>query len=290
MYNYFCGWYFKCQSGAHCSDVQTLAVIPAVHKSGGRKACSVQIITDEASYNIRFPYKSYYENKKKFHIIIGKNHFNRKGFCLNLNTPDLSVSGSVRFGRLSPIRYDIMGPFRYVPFMECRHSVRSMKHAVNGRLCINGKIYRFQNAVGYIEGDRGYSFPKNYAWTQCFFEKGSLMLSVADIPLGFGLLHFTGIICVIHWQGREYRLATYLGARVIKIQNGTILIRQGRLALSVRFIERKERPLLAPADGAMNRTIRESASCRAAYCLKQNGQTLFSFVTPRASFEYEYPY
>lgn len=288
MYNYFCGWYFKCQSGAQSSGTQTLAVIPALHQSGFRKTCSVQIITEEGSYHIGFPYESYYECKKKFLIKIGENSFHKKGFHLNLHTPDLSVSGSVRFGQLSPIRYDIMGPFCYVPFMECRHSVKSMKHAVNGKLCVNGKEYLFRNAVGYIEGDRGYSFPKHYVWTQCFFEKGSLMLSAADIP--FGLLHFTGIICVIHWCGREYRLATYLGARVIKIHNGQVIIRQGNMVLSVRLIEKNDRPLLAPAGGTMNRTIRESASCRAAYCLKRKGKTVFSFITSKASFEYEYPY
>ena len=37
----FFGWYFKCQS-----DTQTLAVIPAVHQVGGKRTCSIQIITD----------------------------------------------------------------------------------------------------------------------------------------------------------------------------------------------------------------------------------------------------
>lgn len=43
------------------------------------------------------------------------------------------------------------------------------------------------------------------------------MLSVADIPMAG--IHFTGIIGAILWMGKEYRIATYLGARVVKIQN-----------------------------------------------------------------------
>ncbi len=281
MREYFCGWYFKCQS-----DAQTLAVIPAVHQSKKKKSCSVQIITEEGSWNIDFPYHKYHKQKKQFHILAGENLFDRDGIKLCIHTGDFSAQGSVSFGPFSPLRYDIMGPFHYLPFMECRHSVISMKHTVTGRLCINGTNYCFENGIGYIEGDRGYSFPKEYAWTQCIFDGGSLMLSVADIPFGF--FHFTGIISVIQWQGKEYRLATYLGAKAITIENGEIIICQGDMIFSAKLMEKHTHPLFAPVSGAMNRTIHESASCRACYCFKQNGRTLFSFETSKASFEYEY--
>ncbi len=280
MRNYFCGWYFKCQS-----DTQTLAFIPAIHKSGTNLSCSIQLISEEGAWNIPFPYERFHKSRKKLSIQMEDNHFSETGLRLSLHTPTCSATGSVRFGALSPIHYDIMGPFRYVPFMECRHSVFSMKHPVHGELCINGIPYRFDNGMGYIEGDRGYSFPQRYAWTQCCFCGGSLMLSVADIPLG--PLHFTGIIGVIHWKGKEYRLATYLGAKVVRMGNGEIVIRQRDTVLSVKLIEKNPHPLLAPTEGAMNRTIHESASCRASYCFKQNDHTLFSFESSNASFEYE---
>ena len=53
------------------------------------------------------------------------------------------------------------------------------------------------------------------------------MLSAADIPIAG--IHFTGIIGVVLWKGREYRIATYLGARAVKIENGTVRIVQGNL-------------------------------------------------------------
>ena len=317
MSDYFCGWYFKCQS-----DTGTLAVIPAVHESDGRRSCSIQLITDEGAWNVNFPLEQFglrerfcskkqsgskerFDSKKRFcpdepffqwkplqmqrkgrSVQIGENYFGEKGIRLNLQTPECSAVGVLRVGVLTPIRYDIMGPFRYVPFMECRHGVWSMRHTVNGVLRINGAAYRFHDGIGYIEGDRGYSFPKEYAWTHCFFEDGSLMLSVADIP--FGLFHFTGIVGVVWWRGREYRLATYLGAGAARIRNGEIVVRQGDMVLSVRLLEKKSHPLFAPVSGAMCRTIRESASCRAAYCFEKKGNTLFDFETSRASFEYEF--
>jgi len=50
---------------------------------------------------------------------------------------------------------------------------------VDGEININGTPFVFQNAIGYIEGDRGYSFHREYVWTQRSFPKGSLMLSIA---------------------------------------------------------------------------------------------------------------
>ncbi len=46
-----------------------------------------------------------------------------------------------------------MGSFTLLPFMECRHSVRSMRHSVKGDVCINGQKYLFRDALGYWEGD-----------------------------------------------------------------------------------------------------------------------------------------
>ena len=281
MREYFCGWYLKCQSNEH-----TLAVIPAFHKSNNKKSCSIQIITDTKAWNVDFPFEYFSKQKGRFDISIKNNHFSSKGISLFINNPSLSVSGTLSFGEFTPIKYDIMGPFRYVPFMECRHSVVSMKHTVNGSININGKAYSFDNAAGYIESDRGYSFPKRYIWTQSIFGNGSLMLSVADIP--FGLFSFTGIIGIIHVNKKEYRFATYLGAKAVKIEKGEITIKQGDMMLSVNLLKQNSQPLLAPVSGAMNRTIHESASCRVAYSFQKKDRTIIEFEVPNASFEDEY--
>lgn len=218
---------------------------------------------------------------------IGKNQFGKRGIQLDVKTQDFVARGKVKFGALKPLKYDIMGPFTLVPFLECRHSVRSMRHSVMGTVCINGRSYSFCNDVGYWEGDCGRLFPKEYAWTQCFFSGGSLMLSVADIPI-VGM-HFTGIIGVVLWKGKEYRVATYLGARVTHLRDGRIRIVQGALELEAHLLKKSAHPLNAPIAGEMVRTIHEVATCHAFYQLKKNGETLFSFETKRASFEYQYP-
>ena len=279
MCNRFYGWYMKCQSAS-----QTLAVIPAVHQSGKKRTCSIQIITDHNAWNVIFPPEMFRKQGKNFWI--GENQFGQNGLQLKIQTPGLKVNGNLDFGPLSPLRYDIMGPFAMFPFLECCHRVWSMRHTVNGTVCINDQIFCFQNARGYWEGDEGRSFPKEYAWTHCFFPGGSLILSVADIPMaGF---HFTGVIGAILWYGKEYRLATYLGAKAVQIQNGKIRIVQGNMELEVRLLEKVKCPLKAPVAGNMKRTIWEGAACKAMYRFCKKGNPVFYFETDKASFEYEY--
>lgn len=281
---YFCGWYYKCQS-----DKESIALIPAFHMADGVRSCSLQFICGDESWNVLLPGGKSEEcrmSKDRPYARIGGNLFSDKGIRLNLHTESLDVTAALRFGKPLPLRYDIMGPFCCVPFMECRHRVCSMQHRVNGILTVNGKEYRFKNSLGYIEGDRGYSFPGKYLWTQTFFEGGSLMLSVAEIPLG--ALHFTGVIGVILLDGKEYRIATYLGAKVVRIRDGEVIIRQGKLLLRAALLKRRAKPLYAPANGDMTRTVHENIICHARYQFCRGREVLLDLETTKASFEWEY--
>ncbi len=281
MGSVFGGWYYRIQS-----DTDTLAIIPAYHKNENNQFCSIQMITKENSWYVSFPYE--YLRQNDFNMKIGLNYFSEDGITLNLESKNIKAFGKLKFGPFTHIKYDIMGPFHYIPYMECYHNIRSMKHSVNGSIKINQKVYNFRDAIGYIEGDRGRSFPKHYAWTQCSFPNGSLVLSVADIP--FVLLNFTGTIAIVMWHGREYRFATYLGAKVMHIKSGEVTIQQGRWRLSAKLLEQLGRPLLAPVDGDMVRTIHEHVICKAYYHFQVNGKTIFDFTTDKAAFEYEYPF
>lgn len=282
MDNRFCGWYFRCQS-----KTDTIALIPAMHTTDGKRSGSLQIIRDTGSHLVSFSEEDIRVSTNHPRAVLGTNVFREHEIRLDVNTQALTVKGELRFGPLTPIRYPIMGPFRYVPCMECRHNVVSMRHRVSGNLRINGTDYCFQNNIGYIEGDCGRSFPQHYVWTQCFFEEGSLMLSVAEIPLW--PICFTGIIGIVHLRGKEYRLATYLGAKVEKNCDGETVIRQGALSLGAKLLEKSAHSLKAPKSGAMTRSIRENVSCRAKYRFCIGNQTVLDFETTNAAFEYEYP-
>lgn len=284
MRRYFYGWYTKCQS-----EEKTLAIIMAYHFSKEGKSASIQVITDDEAFCFDYPFSDWFGDEKAFSFRLGENCLDEKGVTLRLSQDGNEIEGRLSFGPFTPLAYDIMGPFRTIPFLQCRHSVKSMFHTVDGYVTVNGQRYDFNNAKGYIEGDRGVSFPKVYSWTHTFFDEGSLMLSVADIP--FGAFHFTGVIGVLYINGVEHRIATYLGARAVSIQNGKLVVRQKDKVLTAELIERCAHALKAPESGSMTRTIRESAACKARYRFFdwKEKKTICSFETDRASFEYEYP-
>lgn len=276
---YFQGWYFKCSHGD-----RTVAFIPAYHRSQGVTSASLQVITDDNAYCISFEGLEY--TKQPLSVRMGDCRFSEEGIALHVQRNGCTLQGQLRFQSLTPIAYDIMGPFALVPFMQCRHGVYSMSHRIDGQITVNGQTFDFHNGIGYIESDRGYSFPKRYIWTQCGFDAGSLMLSVADIPmLGF---HFTGIIGVVLLNGKEYRLATYLGAHVKRMGKHAVTVKQGAYELTAELLETNAHPLSAPTNGDMSRTIHESASCRAQYRFLHKDEVLLDMVSEKASFEFEY--
>ena len=279
--NYFGGWYFKLQS-----QTQTLALIVATHKAGKEESASLQVISDNYVNVENFPIEQFHKAGKGFDVTLGANRFSTQGLHLDIHREEFDLCGDIEFGPWTGIDGDIMGPFRFVPFMECRHEVRSAYHSVNGILTLNGTEYDFTGANGYIEGDRGYSFPSVYLWTQCLFDGGSLMLSVADIP--FGLFHFTGLVGFVHLNGKEYRLATYKGGKASDIKDGGCTITQGDMLFTAQLVHKNDHPLRAPVKGCMVRTIRESASCTAHYTFSIGGVKLLDLTSDKASFEYEY--
>ncbi|MGI5897147.1 MAG: tocopherol cyclase family protein [Oscillospiraceae bacterium] len=276
---YFEGWYLKHQNGR-----DTLALIPAVHTDRqGRRSASLQVITNEGSYTAQFPIWQCSVQEHPTVFRLGNNLFSEHGCRLSCQTRELSLRGVLRYGPMARPDSDIMGPFRFVPFLECRHSVFSFCHRVDGHVTVNGKSYCFRNGAGYMEGDRGRSFPSRYLWTQANIGADSVLLSVADIP--YCGVRFNGCIASVYLDGKEHRFATYYGARILSLHDGTVVLQQGSSVLAVRLLEASPHPLHAPRSGSMTRTIHESPSCKVQYRLVQNGKTLLNAVSEQASFE-----
>ncbi len=281
---YFEGWYFKHQS----PEGAALALIPALHiDRSGRRSASLQVLTDSGSWWLEYPDAGLRACEQDLQIQLDRSSFGRRGVQVQVEREGLSLHGALRYGPFTPIRSDIMGPFRFFAGMECAHGVVSMGHPLMGTLTLNGTAMDFSGGTGYVETDRGRSFPETYLWTQCVWpgpRGGSLMLSVATIPLPVG--RFTGCICAIVYGGREYRLATYLGARAVAWSPAGAEIRQGKYRLTVELLAGQGRTLRAPVEGSMGRAIRESLCARLRYSFWSGGTLLFSHTDPCASFEY----
>lgn len=284
----FNGCYFKQQSGENA-----IALIPAYHREKDKiKTASLQIITKDQVFMRNYPYTAMNFQENPLQIQLGEHRFSTSGITLHEQSANFSLTGELKFQQLIPPLHHIMGPFAHIPFMECYHQIWSLKHKVTGSITLNNQTYEFPHGFGYIEGDRGRSFPKRYFWTHSFFQQdhdtttGSLMLAVADIPMGLG--DFTGIIGFIFWKGKEYRFGTYLGAKVLERTKNSITISQGSYKFTATLLESKAQSLKAPHSGAMSRLIKESLQCTARYKLYKNDHLLIDVTTNHASVEFEY--
>ncbi|MCL2811519.1 MAG: hypothetical protein FWD25_06480 [Clostridia bacterium] len=273
--DYFEGWYFK-----HQSATDTVAIIPGRSKD----AAFVQVITDGASYNVLYDL-SLYEREPSV-VRVGGSSFSLRRIRLDIQGKGIQLSGEVAYRRRTIPQGDIMGPFRFLP-MECCHGLCSLHHELSGSLILNDREIDFAGGAGYIEKDSGYSFPKRYVWVQStdFPVKCCVTLAVADIPLaGF---RFLGLLCAIWYDGVEYRLATYNGARAVVCTRYHIVLQRGKQRLEVKIPKScASLPLLAPMEGSMQRTIRESPSCPARFRFFDKGKLLFDMESPRASMEF----
>lgn len=281
---YFEGWYVKCQT----KKGQSLAFIPALHiDRAGKSNASLQVISDQGAWWLEYPEGEFRADGKAFEIQAGPNRFTKEGAILAVERDGLSLWRRLQFGPFTALQSPIMGPFRFLPGMECAHGVISMGHGLKGILTLNGREMDFDGGMGYVETDRGRSFPRAYLWTQCLWggiRGTSVMLSIATIPLG--AVGFTGCICAVVHQGREYRLATYRGVRIEQWSGSGAVIRQGKYRLAVEVLEGAGQPLRAPVEGAMARTIHESLCARLRYRFWEGKKLLFDHVDSHASFEY----
>lgn len=276
---FFEGWYFKHQQGEH-----TVAFIPAHHRDRqGVYTASLQIVTENRAEYVEIPVRDFRMKQKPFRVRCGDNVFSPSGCRIDCPFGGARLTGTLRYGPWTPPRGDIMGPFRFVPRMQCRHSVLSMAHSVEGTLTLGGQTLDFRQGQGYAEGDRGTSFPSRYVWTQGAFPRGSAMLSIADIP--FCGRQFTGCIGFVWMDGKELRLATYRGLRILEAGPQGAVVRQGGWELRVELLEARPVALRAPQQGDMGRIIRESAACRVRYCLLRKGTPVLDTVCEQAGFE-----
>jgi len=265
----FEGWYFKHQKGD-----DTIAFIPGRAESGA----FVQMISAAGSRQFDVPELSADDGE----IRAGSCRFSRHSCKIDLP----GVSGDIIYGRFTPLRSDIMGPFRFFP-MECRHGVVSMAHTLSGSLSIDGERHSFDGGTGYIEKDSGTSFPHSYLWLQCndFPEPCDIMVSIAHIP--FCGRSFTGCICAIVYHGSEYRLATYSGVRIHTVSAEHICLSQGKLLLEMDMEpSHSGHTLRSPIHGKMFGTIRESSNAVIHVRLWNYGKPVFDLHSKHASYEY----
>ena len=292
--NYFEGWYYK---QVQLKKDKTISFIFGFSTGKQDPHSFIQVIQSNplSTAYFKFPLSSFEIDGQSY--AIGKNRFNLNEIEIHLDQEGLIIDGLLHFTNHQILKHEIfmpniMGPFAYIPNMECNHGVISMNHEVNGTLMINHVPYAFRNETGYLEKDWGTSFPKRYIWIQGNHFKethASFMVSVADIPtLGFT---FEGIIAQFDLPGKRLRFATYNGTKrttLNKTSDGfEFELKKGSSSLTVIAHVPVSGTLKSPHLGSMNKTIKEGLGGSIELILKEKGQNEQRFSADHCGIEIE---
>lgn len=285
--DYFEGWYFKC---IDLEQKAPIAVIPGVsYQKDGQDAHAFIQIMDVAHGQVhyfRFPLSEFHADDKRFEIQIGDNSFSRTELRLNIQNEQGCYKGRLRFENIVPFprtlaNPGIMGPYTFVPGMECYHGIVNIHHEIQGCLTFNQAEYCYNGGYGYIEKDWGTSFPSAWIWLQSnHFPEGnvSLMFSYANIP--WRGKSFMGLISFLRIGEKLYRFGTYTRARIDRLATDggglDIQLSDKQYVLSIQVENGAGGMLKAPKNGLMADEIRESISGVVHVSLThKNGEVLY---------------
>lgn len=280
--NYFEGWYFK-----NTNKENGISFIPGININENERKSFIQVITNKESYYVNYSIEEFKFSNNPFCVKIGKNLFSKTNLHIDIDDrkQNLKINGDIKYTNSKNIKTNlfnpnIMGPFSYIPFMECNHAILCMKNKTYGKININGNKINFDDGIGYIEKDWGCSFPKNYIWCQANNfknSKASFMLSIANIP--FKAFNFRGVICDLIIDDDEYKFTTYNNSKIIKYNVNdkylNITLKKGEYNINIKSKYDKGLNLKAPVKGKMDKYIFENINSKIDITLKKDSQIIF---------------
>lgn len=295
--NYFEGWYFK---NIDSKNKQALAVIPGISYGKNDKDAHafIQILNiNENKLNyFKYDISCFDFSEQRFEIKIEKNYFSAKKMILEIENNSTSIHGQLLFKNTitypkTLVQPGIMGPFSFVPFMECYHGIVSIHHDISGKISYNGQNLNFNEGYGYIEKDWGRSFPSAWIWFQSnhFQEEGiTLMFSIAKIPW-FGR-NFTAFISFFRVNGKLFKFSTYTKASIKKLiiyENSLeISVEDNKHKIEMRVINASQGLLKAPKNGMMEREILESIDATIeVQLMNKNNEILYQGIGTNTGLE-----
>ena len=291
--NYFEGWYFKV---LNADGSKAFAFIPGIAMDKeGNKQSFVQVLNGRKKTAVyhKFPASDFKPSPTEFYVEVNTNRFSSSYISLNLP----GAIGTLTFNGNRPwpnsfFSPGIMGPFSFVPFMECYHGIVSMDHSISGKLVIDDEEIDFENGRGYIEKDWGRSFPSAYIWLQSnhFSTPGiSLKTSIAKIPwLGSS---FVGFIAGLHLHDQLIQFTTYNRTSLKKSfandKEVGIVLENNKYRLEIKAKRDQATALASPILGLMDGRIEESMSSEVEVKLydKRNNSLIFHDIGKHTALE-----
>ncbi|SFC72726.1 Tocopherol cyclase [Alkalibacterium subtropicum] len=266
---YFEGWYVK------TTDAEqdfSLALIPGMALFS-EKECFVQYNLyykgKSVSGKITYPVEEFTIVSEPYSVLMPLFVLSEKGVKAHLKDEENDLLIDLNFGDFLPLRQSlfspsIMGPLEYIR-VPCSHDIVSMRHEVRGTVTVNGEKITLDKGTGYMEKDRGSTFPDRYIWAQSnsFIEDEESALSLAVADIDFNVFDLTGAIAVFHDGIKEHRFASYQGTlcKVTMDENlegYTVYLKDYSKSLKVKVSLQHSHELIAPMSEGMDYPIKET--------------------------------
>ena len=274
--SYFEGWYYKIINDI---EDQAFAIIPGIAMDeNGNKHAFIQVLDGKkltAEYH-KFDISSFESESDNYKVTIENNVFTKTNLKLELP----KISGKLEFQNQVdwPSKWyspGIMGPYSFVPFMECNHGILSMDHTIAGQFKINGEVIDFTNGKGYMEKDWGKSFPSAYVWMQTnHFSQSdvSFKASVAKIP--WLKSSFIGFIAGLWVNNQLIQFTTYNKTDLKKVLIDKNIVElelsNNNYRLEITAHRSASTSLVSPISGFMDGRINESMTAKIDVKLTDN--------------------
>ncbi len=269
--NYFEGWYFKISD----NENNCYSFIFGITLNEEDPHSFIQIIDQRQNKVYYFKYKVSDFSHTDNLISIGNNVLSCN--CLKLLVYPFDIDVTINpttylkrrfFGR------SVMSYLKYLP-LPTKHEIVYMKAKVKGIIKNMNNRFDFCGS-GYMEKDYGTAFPKRWLWIQTnqFTHNDiSLVISKADL-----LGRISGFFCFLNINGKEYRFATYNGAKIKKkrVKDGiNFIIKKDEYTLKIRLKKEKGNMIIAPVHKAkMAKKIEESLNSKLFLFLYKNNKLI----------------
>jgi tocopherol cyclase len=291
--NFFELWYYKI---FNATENVGLAVIPGISiDEKGNKEVSIQILDGQnklAKY-YEFPAETFVPKRGVFELKIGNNFFSGNKIILDLP----SIKGELTFHHRAPwkgklLSPGIMGPYSFIPRMECYHDILTMYSEMEGELVIEGETVNFTHGRGFIEKDWGRSLPTNYIAMQSshFSEKEiSIKISIAEVP--WMKSSFVGFIVAFWFNNQMVQFNTYNRSKIKKcsVEGNVVRINMINPKHRIEIIATRDSgtQVQGPINGLMTGKITESMTSELRIKLfeRKTGKMIFNDTGGNAGLE-----
>ena len=283
--NSFENWYFKLVDE---KKEQTLGLLIEIQSTKQGKEVTIQVVGNVVHEEICVHYPLESVKSRETEIQIEDNVLGLEQITLNIKKENFHLKGELILNhhkRLTPSFWTpgLMGPYKYLPFLESYHEVISLDHTLMGSLWLNGNKIVFDEGKGYIEKSWGKTTPNVWLWAQCnqFKNKDvALMIGVARLPIFFD--YYTCFAIPIYYKDQLEIFSNYKGGHLSKLYRYKeyvhLIITQKNKVLDIKIYGSGEKSCTASKSSHMIRDVYACDTAKIEVLITENGQTVFEEV------------